>query len=301
MTMWLLFALLARFFWASANASDQILSRLTPGKFVLPSIICLYLACLPVVVLSYCLAGHMDYGMPWFLDTAAAALFAMVAIVPYILALRHEDAQNVTPYMELTPVFLILLAYCFRHETLTWLQGAAAVLIVSAAFLFSWDFAASRFNLRTFLRLSVTSILWAGMQFFWNEALIRSNAWAVCCLFYGLLFVVGVAGFLLLPRTRYAIIETYQKTRGMNIRLAFMTSLLDLAAIASVLFAFQNASSVARVAALSGTQPVFSFLLAIPLGYLLPRHFNKVPINKHTAYKLALILCIGAGVYMLAV
>ncbi|MFH1173543.1 MAG: DMT family transporter [archaeon] len=60
----------------------------------------------------------------------------------YYKALRHLDISIASPLMELTPLFLLILAMLFLHERLHVVNIAGIILIVSGAFLLNLDLSA---------------------------------------------------------------------------------------------------------------------------------------------------------------
>lgn len=295
--MWVFFALASRFLWSGCGVLDQVLAR-AHGRHRVLSVLTLQLcAYLPFSLMAYFMLGGAVPWSPWI---ALALLVYVGALLPYYKALQSEQAYNIVPYFELTPVFLTLLALTLRHEQLSPVQGAAAALVVGCGFAFAWDFKHGRVKGRILAMMAVSALLAALQQFCFKSASETVTAWAVA--FYytlgqALLGLVMLAG---IGPARREVVRVVKATAGRTLGLAAGSGLLSFLAMASLVEAFRTAPSTPHVAALSGTQPFFSFLLAAVLGGLIPKHYEPFVMDRELRVKMLLILGIFAGVYVLA-
>jgi len=298
--MWIVFALLVRLIWAGTNAVDQVLARVHPKHNVLAAMTIQYMCFLPFAGIGYFLASPFTLHAPFIFYCLGAILGMAIGGIPYFIALRREEAYNVTPYLELTPVFLIGFAYLFKHETLTATQLAGAAIIIASGFLFSWDFAHGRFKTSIFLLLASSSLAWATYQFCVSQAEPLAGMWGIDACYYLGMSCIGFTLFATHKEVRETILTTFTRTRGNSALLAFATNILDISGLAVLLLAFRYAPTIGHVAAVSGAQPIFSFLLTLPLARLYPQHFAQATLDLAALGKLTLIFFIFFGVYLLA-
>ncbi len=298
--MWIFFSLISRFLWAVTNAVDQVFSRAhttekTKSVFVL-SCICE----LPFGLLSLTLAGGVasfDAPAVKFLCVAVAAHLA--ALIPYFYALQKEEAYNITPLMETVPVFLIIMAVVFNNETLTSMQGIGAAMIIGSGFVFSWDFNNSKIKTSVLWPVMCCCLLFAFAQFSIRSATTHANVWQITGFMMTADGIIGILAFAALPKIRKSILSTLKHSRGKSGLIGFISNLFSFLGLASIAQAFATAPSTGHVASLSGTQPFFSFLIAVILAKLLPHHFEKIKFDHQTKIKLGLLVVIFAGICLL--
>jgi drug/metabolite transporter (DMT)-like permease len=298
--MWIFLALLVRLIWASTNAVDQVLSRAHPKHSTIAALVVQYICFLPFAIIACLLSGSLQFHSAFLLFVLGGILGATFALIPYLRALQLEQAYDVVPYLELTPVFLIVFAYLFKAETLTSTQLVGAIIVIGSGFAFSWDFARGHFKGIVFALLTLASFLFALYQYSLSQANLYNDIWGVAACYYFGMSVIGLILFMALKNVREIVIETFVQTKGRTAILALSTNTLDIFAMATLLLAFRYAPTLGHVAALSGIQPLFSFLLAIPLAKIFPSHFEKVVFGRERFIKMALIIFIFFGVYLLS-
>lgn len=297
--LWLFLAVLSRLFWAGTNFIEQFLSREHKGSNPLAPLALVFLFCLPSSALCFFLSGGAAWPSITILYCAGAAIAVLAGLLPYFYTLKKEDAHNVIPYLELTPVFVIVLACVFKHQTLTLLQSAGAALIVVSSFLFSWNFREGKFKLSNLLVLSFAAFCFAIFQYCNAEAEANSSVFVTASCFYCMETFIGLLIFVASRNIRTEMIETFRASRGRVVVLAMATNMIELGALLAILMAFKLAPSYGHVAALSGLQSIFVFLLALPLGRHLPQHFSPIIFDREQSAKLFLIGTIVVGVYLL--
>jgi len=298
--MWIVLALMVRLLWAGTNATDQILSRIHPRHKTLAALVLQFTCYVPCAAVAWAFAGSFVLSTELVLYCAVAVVAGIAGMIPYLVILQGEESYNVVPYLELTPVFFIALAYIANGEVLAPIQLAGAVIVILSGFLFSWDFENTHFKVKPLIYLSASSLCWAGFQYAMSRAqAIAGGVWPVLALQYTLASIIGLALFTIFGDVRKTVVETLVATKGRSSFPALLTSVLEVAANGCLLLAFRYAPTPDHVAALSGVQPLFSFALALPLARLFPRHFSKMTLDQQALAKLTLIISIGFGVYLL--
>jgi drug/metabolite transporter (DMT)-like permease len=297
--MWLFFALFSRFLWSGGSAIDQVLSRAHQHHRTRSVLTLCYCAYLPFSLVAYCLSDDIHVP-PVFFGWLALGLAAhMLALLPYYKGMQREQAYNIVPYMELTPVFLTVLALTLRGEYLTPLQMAAGGAVILCGFAFSWDFAHGRFKKKLLLLMSLASFLFAIMQFSIKSASEIADVWTVTFYFTLCQSCIGFFMLAVFGKVRRSIVSACKATAGKTVLLALSGTSLSFLAFASLTYAFKTAPTTGHVAALSGTQPFFSFLLAFPLAHIIPKHYEPVIRGREMKLKMLLLFGILIGIYVL--
>jgi len=297
---WMFFALASRFLWAGSNAMDQILSRAHKENKTAAVIALSFIAQAPFGVAALWTGGWPAYDgkILWWFALGIAADF--LSYLPYYKCMQEEEARNIVPYLELGPVFLMILALVLRGESLSFIQAAGALTVIACGFLFSWDFTHGRLKLRVLGLMGLAAFFFALNQFAVRMVSDEASDWTVAGCF---LLGQSVAGFLLLaarPQVRRSVREGLIRTRGGSAALALAEAVFSFLALLSLVLAFKSAPSTAHVAGLSGVQPFFSLFLAVLLARALPKHFGQVPFDRETKAKLFLLLGILLGAWLLA-
>jgi drug/metabolite transporter (DMT)-like permease len=202
--------------------------------------------------------------------------------------------------MELTPVFLTIMAMALRNEHLTPMQMGAGLLVILCGFAFSWDFAHGKIKGRIFALMALASFLFAVMQLCIKNTSGMADVWTVTFYFNLGQSIIGFSMLAIFGKVRRSIVSAFKASGGKTLLLALSGTCLSFIAFASITYAFKNAPTTGHVAALSGTQPFFSFLLAFPLAYIIPKHYEPVVKGRELKLKLFLLLGIFVGIYVLA-
>lgn len=297
--MWIFLALASRFLWSFSNAMDQVLSRAhKDNKTAAVTVLVLCMnAPLGILSLAYGGLGRFD---PVFLSWIALGVIASLsALLPYFKCLQKEEAYNIVPYMEMTPVFVTLMAFLFHDARLTTTQLIGTGLIILCGFLFSWDFTHGKFKARVFLLMALCSFCMAVGQIALNAAESGANVWSVMGYLMVAESIVGWVALATKPQTRRSIVEAARSTKGRTLALTLLSNVFAYLGLAALLKAFVLAPTIGHAAGLSGVQPFFSFFLAAMLGRFVPAHFERVPFDGAVKVKLGLLLGILGGVWLL--
>lgn len=298
--MWLFFALASRGLWAGGNAVDQILARAHPRHKILSVLTLEFCVYAPFAVIAYFLSGHIGWSPALFGLVGGGIVCYVLALLPYYRELQDEQAYNIIPYLETTPVFLTLFAMALYGERLSVLQMSGAAVVIACGVIFSWDFRYSKFKKKVLVMMTLSSLMFALYQLALKSATAYGDVWAVTFYLSVGQFLVGAVLFLGLGKVRKSIIGTCKASGGRTVMLSAGVGAASFLAQASLIFAFTIAPTTGHVAALSGTQPFFSFFLAMVLGRLLPQHYEPMAMGRELKWKMFLLAGIFFGVYLLA-
>lgn len=298
--IWLFYALFSRLLWSACNAAEQVMNRSHKQSPVSSSFVLFLSLQFPLGILILFLNGfelqpniHLLY---WLIPGAA---LNMLAYIPFYKCLQTDDAHSVVPFFEFTPVFLIVLSCLFLQEVLTPLQIVGGLLVILCGFLFSWDFKKGHIRARTLFLMALSSFLFSVFQFCLRKVSDHADVWTVSGLCLTVIGFFGCMFFITNGKARRSIISTALATGGHNIKLASIANFFAFAGTSCLISAFQTAPSTGHVAALSGSQPFFSFFLAVVLGKIWANHYSAIVFDRETNIKLSLIVGIFGGIYML--
>jgi drug/metabolite transporter (DMT)-like permease len=297
--MWVFFALASRFLWSGCGVLDQVLSRAHMRHRVLSTLTLQMCTYFPFALLAAHFSGNIHWSGELFLWVMVALIAYTLGMLPYYKGLQSEQAYNIVPYFELTPVFLTIFALTLRHEHMSLVQMAAALLVISCGFAFSWDFKHGKVKVKILAMMACSAFIFGMQQFCIKSASVTEDAWTVT--FYYTLgqSFIGWLAFALYRPGRKEIIRACKATSGRTLLLAAGSGGFAFLALASLTYAFKIAPSTGHVAALSGIQPFFSFVLAVILGHRIPQHFEKFIMDREVKLKILLILGIFIGIYVL--
>jgi drug/metabolite transporter (DMT)-like permease len=297
---WLFYAIAARFFWAHSNLIDQYMVRFAARRSALVVIMAEYLILLPTIIILACIVGVPRSLKPASLVwIGAGAVINVVALFPYFLALRDDEAHSAIPLMELTPVILTFLAWLIFGDTLGRVQLLGAALVIASGFLFTWDFEHGRFKLRTIMLMAASSLCFAIYQLALRYGAQNESIWNVLLIAWTGYFLSAVVLFIALPAQRRLLVESVRESRGKILIIALGEETFSCAATLCLVAAFAIAPRAGQVAALSATQPIFVMLISVFLGLFLPRYYQRLVWSKELKIKCLLLLAIAAGIALL--
>jgi drug/metabolite transporter (DMT)-like permease len=296
---WLLLAILARLLWAGTNLMDQYMVRYTAQQSGTAVLIIEFLVNLPVIICLICINGvpSMQAGILFWL--IVGMLSNLMALIPYFLALKKDDAYNAIPIMELTPVVLTFLAWVVFGDKLNGTQLAGAAMIITGGFLFACDFKHGRFRLRTTLLMVASSVCFALYQLALRYGAQNEAVANVVLVVFAGNFICALLMFVALPRQRALVIQSVRQSRGKILLVGFVEELMAISANICLVAAFAVAPRAGQVSALNASQPVFVLLISFALGFWLPRHYPKLVWDWEMKIKCLLLLVIAGGVILL--
>ncbi len=297
---WVFFAILARFLWACTNFVDQYTVRISGHNSPLAFVIIVYILLFPIPV-----GLALFYGSPLAVHPAsliwigAGAVLCMLSLFPYLMAIKSDAAHNVIPLFEMIPVFVTLLAYILFGDKLGGRQLAGAALVLTGGFFFSWDFKHGHIRLRTLLLMAAASFGYAFYQLSLRYGAASEPVWLVVFWLGTGLSVTASIIFIVAGKARRLFFDSVRRTKGKILAVAFIQNLTDFAATASLTAAFAQAPGAGYVAALSGTQSIFIFIISLVLGRFYPRHYVRLEWDHDMKIKCCLLAVMVGGIVLL--
>lgn len=256
--MWFVFALVAPLLWGTSNLIDEKLERDGETPLALVAITGLF-AGIPALVLFFTGQFAVPASAAVWLLAIVGGVLSLAVYFPYFKALTYTSPATVILMWNMSPLFVVLLAWFFLHERLVVQDYIAVVLLVASAAVSSYSPAvrAATKNKRAFLWMLLASLLIAA------DSVLEKAVFEAIGFRTGLAWLS--AGSLL---TAIGIIAVSSKTRrvlrrslrlGM-LRLFVLNEALDVGAATAGSYA-NSVGPVTVVHTIGGLQPLFVMII----------------------------------------
>lgn len=299
---WVALAIIARLFWACTNVVDQYIARAFGSRRIIAAIVLQNLTAIVSLILIAVFHGvpeNVDSKLMLWVNVGVVASFC--ALYPYLRALQNDESRNVVPLLELVPVILILLAYFVLGETMSWTQILFSGVLIACGFGFMWDFNTGRFKTGTLLLMLASSFLFAVYYLSLSHVGKQIDPIDLLWLVDSGCFGGAVVMAIVYPRALGNIKAALASSRGRILWLELLNGVFLRLGILAIIFAFAMAPSTGLVAAFSGVQPVFVFVLSGVTALILHEHYEKITWNRDTIAKigcLILMILAAAGLHL---
>jgi drug/metabolite transporter (DMT)-like permease len=299
---WFFIALIGTFFYACTNHLDKIVLE----KYFKGGIGALFLfsALFSVVALPFLfLVDRSVFNVTSsnILILAIVAVFHLLVLWFYLIALEHDEASTVIIFYQLVPVFACILGYFILGETLTKLQLMAMALVIFGSTIISFEIDIdNRFKLRrkVILPMLAAAFFWAAGDTILKKVALQENI--VRSLFWEnlTLFIAGILIFIFIRSYRENFLLAIKK----NSKKILSFNLLNegLYVSGNIIFAFAYIMAPVSLVLLTDSfQPIFAMII----GIFLTIFFPKISVEKIGAKNLwpkIIAICItGIGTYLL--
>ena len=299
---WFFIALIGTFFYACTNHLDKIVLEKYfkggIGALFLFSALFSFIA-LPFLLLADPSVLHVSLNN--IIVLAIVAIFHLLVLWFYLIALNHDEASVVIIFYQLVPVFAGVLGYIILGETLTKLQLIAMALVILGSTIISFEIDIdNRFKLRrkVILPMIAAAFFWAAGDTVLKMVALQENV--VRSLFWEnlTLFVAGILIFILVRSYR----ENFLLAIKNNSRAILSFNLLNEALYVSgnIIFAFAYIMAPVSLVLLTDSfQPVFALAIGIFLTIFFPKISVEKITSKHLWPKIIAICITGIGTYLL--
>ena len=232
---------------------------------------------------------------------ALVAGFAQVILwAAYLKALQTEETSRVAAMVYVFPVFVFLGAFVFLGEILTIKDYAGGTLLVLSAFLVSYRPAKKEGQHGLSPALKYMAVFWvftASYALAAKYLLAFMNEWH-------LILWTSLGGFMMvLPllgreEIRKEVLE-YLRISPYIFSVLLADELFDFLGRSAFIFAY-SVGSVALVSSVSALQPFITLFYVVLLGLFVPGILPEEMDRRTIALKIAAILLIVAGVYLVS-
>lgn len=301
---WFFIALIGTFFYACTNHIDKILlEKYFKGGVGALFLFSAILSALPLPFLLLADPSVLHVSLSNMLILVTVAIFNLLVIWFYLIALKHDEASVVIVFYQLVPVFAFILGYLILGETLTQLQLMAMALVILGTTILSFEIDIdNKFKLRrkVILPMIAAAFFWAAGGTVFKMVALEENV--VRSLFWEHL-TLTIAGIVI-----FTFIRSYREDFLLAIKNSSKT-ILSLNLLNEALYIFGNIifsfayimAPVSLVLLTDSFQPVF----VLAIGIFLTIFFKKITVEKiqakHLWQKIFAIIVTGIGTYLLFV
>lgn len=294
---WFILSLLG----AAAFAATGIIDKLLLGRFVQEPLA--YLAALVIMQQALIPAIPFYLGWGWLFPQALYALatgaFQVILWAAYLRALQQEETSRIAALVYVFPIFVFLGSFLFLGESLQGDDYLGGSLLVCSAVLISYR-AGQQASLSISPVLKHMAVFW----FFTAAYALVSKYLLGFMTEWHLLLWSSLGSFLaILPilwrkQTRREC-KAYFRGGAFLFLALFANEILDFLGRGAFIFAYAQ-GSVALVSSLAALQPFITLLYVILLGRFFPGVLVEEMDRKALVIKVAAVLLIVAGVYLVS-
>jgi drug/metabolite transporter (DMT)-like permease len=287
---------------AASMAVTGVIDKFVMGKYVRNPLV--YLIALVVLqqvfVVPILVYAGWGFVYPQSIYALAAGFAQVILWGAYLRALQIEETSRVAAMVYVFPVFVFLGSFVFLGETLTIKDYAGGTLLVLSAFLVSYRPAKKNGRRGLSPALKYMAVFWVFTATFALAAkylLSFMNEWH-------LLLWTSLGGFLtVLPLLGWGEIRKevseYLRISPYIFSVLIADELFDFLGRSAFIFAY-SLGSVALVSSVSALQPFITLFYVVLLGLFVPGILTEEMDRKTIGLKIAAILLIVAGVYLVS-
>ena len=294
---WLVFSITASIFWALGTLIDKyILTKHMQDPF---SYQLLYtITELPILLLL--LLTSISPTFPWFMLGIVGGLGTYLALILYFKAMAIEEASRVISLIYIGPIFVLILAFVFLGESLSFLMYSGVVFLVLGATFISYrkvEGGASVISPALGLLLA-SSLLLAGCEVLSKYVLgFIDYASYLFWNFIGSLII----GFFLFcfSKIRSNFLKDIKRVGRAVLFWRILNTSMGLAAIILYYIAISS-GLVSLVSAVTSVEPFFVFIFAILFSLFVPRVLKEDIGKRALVAKTLAVILIIAGTWLIA-
>ena len=296
--MWLVFALIANVFYSFTAIFDQLLRRNHIKHNV--SVTVLWVASFFIVWLLSIPFIHVSVpAWPQLAAALAAGVIIVMVAVPYFDALAAEEASRVMPIWQFSSVVVLVISAVFIGEKLLPRHYYGFVAMLLGSMLLAVDRSVRGFKVnRALLLVLAAAALW-GVGLVLTKFLYSTETFWNGFVWFGVGHFIGAGVLLLVPKNARIVHNELRKlTKGGAALLAATTVATFVADITS-LFSIKS-GPVSLVSVVGGTQLLSLFILTVIISRYFPKILKENISRKALLTKLAAIVFMIAGLYLIS-
>ncbi len=294
---WIFISVVGYFF----NAASALTGKFLLEKLVShPAVYAFWVSVFGLVALVFAPFGFSIPGLPVILASAVAGILYTFALVLLYFALQKSEASRIfTLVGGISPVFVLVAASLALGERLSMLQIGGFFVILAGGYVISEKFGKPGLFLnKQVIIASVASALFFALSnvltkwIYLQEVFLNGFVWR------SLGALVGCVVLLLIPLYRREILGSFKHPKLKTETIFIFGQIFAVLGFILINYGF-SLGSVSLVNALSGTQYVFLFFMAWPISKKYPRIFEESLTPGIIRQKVASLVLIAVGIFML--
>lgn len=227
-------------------------------------------------------------------------LLFSVAGVGYFIVLSRKDVSDMIFLLNLTPVFVLMLAFLFLGEAISYGQFFGFWLVLAAVLLVSMRKNANipLFSFTTLLILGMDVLL--ALAAVMSKIALNSNSFAAVLIYDG--WGLGFGGILIYifsSKVRNAFWENFKTTPAKAFGIVGISETLTVLAAWTAFFAY-SIGPVALVSAVDGIRSFYAIILGLLLTLFMPSLVREDIAGDTLFRKILAAVILTAGLYFVS-
>ncbi|MBU2589880.1 MAG: EamA family transporter [Nanoarchaeota archaeon] len=292
--MWILFSVLAAFFWASGNIFDKYFIG---NKIKRPAVL---LVALGFVHLVTSLIIYLVHGLEKlsyfhiFLAAIYGNLFILVSYF-YFKSLMKGEVSKLVPLLQLSPLFTLIFAFVFLGEVFIFSQYIGIFLLIFGALLLSLKKSMTFDSIKPYLLIICVAFVFSIGDIIVKYLLNFADFWSIYAYFrLTMLPALLIIIYLNFP----AVSLTLRRQSKKIILLLLLGQCLALVGVLSFIYSIAL-GPVTLVRALASLQPFFVLIFAVVFSIFSPKILKEEMSKSALILKVISIVLIFIGVILI--
>ncbi|EKD56586.1 MAG: putative membrane protein, DUF6 family [uncultured bacterium] len=293
---WISLAILAYFLWAMSNIIDKIVVTKYVKDYFCLSLMSILFGSFFILIYSIIVSGINPINLTILVIALLAGFTRVLAYCFYYKAMSYEEASRVTILTQLAPIFTLLFSVLLIKEVLNFNGYLAFILLLISGILSSTKFDVKKIKISlAFWDMILFAITVSASAVMMKYIFGQANFWQ--CMIW---IVIGeiITSIIISILFKKSLFKIFNLTALKGKILVIFNEILSSSALIIYSLAL-TLGSVTLIGALSTSNPIFVFLMALLMSIFVPK-ILKEEIDKNTIIlKIFAIIIMGAGIYLL--
>jgi len=300
---WFLIALIPPAIWSATNHFDKyLISKYFKGGGV--GALMMFSSIIGVFILGVIAIIHpevLSYPIAKGLFIALNGFVYLLATLPYLYALRKDEASIAVPMFQMIPVFTYFLAWLILGETLSGSQLMGGILIILGAIIISLELSeVNKISIKkeVLILMTISSLFFSLNFIFFKYFAISATFWITSFWEYVGFAIFSFFLFVFIKKYRDEFISVIKANKVNVLTLNGINEILNIIAK----LAFNFASLLAPITltwVVDGFQPFFVLLYGVILTLFFPHISQENISKKHLAHKFLAIAIMFIGTFFI--
>lgn len=294
---WVIFALLAYFFWSCSNVGDKVVF----SRYFSNALVYLFYGFLfSPIILFFVFFTKIEAPSPHLiLFSGLSALLYLLVSIFYIKAVAVEEISRVNLLWNMSPIFSFIIAWLFLGERLDGLESVLFIFLIVAALLASFHAIGKKIKItRGFLYMVITCLFYA-MYAVVVKYVSRDVDFYTFYLYFTL-WLVPLPFLLFLSKSFRRVFK--KETLRLNGKVILYVTIVSVVSRLGVLF-YQSSlvnGPVSLINGMEGAQTIMVFLIAALLTRFYPGILREEMDRKNILFKLSALVIVVTVVAVLS-
>jgi len=225
----------------------------------------------------------------------------LLATLPYLYALKKDEASIAVPMFQMIPVFTFFLAWLVLGETLNVSQILGGILVIVGAIIISLELSEIKkisIKKEVLFLMTLSSFFYALNFLFFKYFAISAEFWTTSFWEYTFFSIFAFLLFVFIKKYRDEFISVLRVNKATVLNLNGVNEAINIIAKLSFNFASLLAP-ITLIWIVNGFQPFFVFFYGVILTLFFPHISQENITKKHLAHKLLAISIMFIGTFFI--